>query len=969
MVERLLRQLPESHAAQLLFSRLVGGHNSIRQLFQREPGLLSDVLAIAAWSPLLATTLEQNPDYVIWLQRERASTRVRTREEMGESLARFALTNSQLDPHVLLARFRRRELLRIYLHDIRRARTIVETTEELSNLADAILEYALNLSRQQLDNRYGSPQSTDARRRIASAEFCIVALGKLGSRELNYASDIDLVFLFSDEGVTAASGSRGQITNREYFIKLAESILRVVSEPTGEGAAYRIDVRLRPHGRDGALASALDETVRYYEKTAQDWELQALIRARAAAGSQPLYARFAQRVIGRIFRSDISVTTALTNVRLAKQKIDYQREREEKGFNVKLGRGGIREIEFIAQALQVAWGGRDPWLRAPHTLISLGRLAERGLITESEHSQLSDAYHFWRALEHRLQMEHGLQTHTLPIDRERRELVARRMNFSGDDALTDFEVALAVRTTNVRLAFDRVFAQADATLPVDLEKGWQPAVDALADPDAAAARLAASIFVKHLAGSGSANLGDAKRELAALTGELRTAANRSLNSHRALSFTTRVASSLDKEHEPATITQPEINSLVQLCGASEFFGEMIASRTTLIHALTANAGMAQRRDYVTELRAGVTQQQSFRAELDALRRTWSRLLVEIGASDAAGDLSLPDLNRVLTELAVAGIDVALLLAQREFARRYEKLAAEPRLAVLGLGRLGSGGMDYGSDLDVVLVYDSSSPSPVARLTLDEAYARLAELMVTVLSSITREGYLYRVDLRLRPDGQKGPLVTGSEGLIAYLQKRAGFWEWLAYVKLRAVAGDLEFGRPIEAAARKLIHELAHNADHDQLCAETRHVRDRLEKEKASRRNAGLDIKHGAGGMLDVYFAVRNLQLRDNVQDDDEDRTTLATLRRLRDAGSMNEADFRALDEGYALLRSVDHQLRLIVGRSARLPLPRHPAFRDIARRLGYDDAAELTQELAVRMTGIRKAYERILRPEADRDGE
>src|SRR6266850_2447214 len=206
MIEHLLRQLPESHAAQLLFSHLTDGHDSMLRLFQREPGLLSDVLAMAAWSPLLATTLEQNPDYVTWLQRERVSTRVRTREEMGESLARFALTNSQLDPHVLLARFRRRELLRTYLHDIRRSRTIVETTEELSNLADAILDYALNRSRQALDNRFGPPQTTDARGRISSAEFCIVALGKLGSRELNYASDIDLVFLFSDEGVTSGGG-------------------------------------------------------------------------------------------------------------------------------------------------------------------------------------------------------------------------------------------------------------------------------------------------------------------------------------------------------------------------------------------------------------------------------------------------------------------------------------------------------------------------------------------------------------------------------------------------------------------------------------------------------------------------------------------------------------------------------------------------------------------------------------------
>jgi len=963
IVEQLLRQLPESHAAQLLFSRLVDGHESILRLLQREPGLLSDLLAIAAWSPLLATTLEQNPDYLTWLQRERTSTRVRTREEMGESLARFALTNSQLDPHILLARFRRRELLRTYLHDIRRVRTIVETTEELSNLADAILDYALKLSKQRLDNLYGAPQIMDPRGRLASSEFCIVALGKLGSRELNYASDIDLVFLFSDEGLTSTGGSRGQITNREHFVKLAESLLRVVSEPTGEGAAYRIDVRLRPHGRDGALACSLEEATRYYDQTAQDWELQALIRARAAAGSQTLYARFAQRVMGRIFQSEISVPGALTNVRLAKQKIDWQREREEKGFNVKLGRGGIREIEFSAQALQIAFGGRDPWLRAPHTLISLGRLAERGLIAEGEYSQLSDAYQFLRALEHRLQMEHGLQTHSVPTDRERRELVARRMNFSGDNPLMEFDSALAMHPTDVRAAFERVFAQANLASPAVLDRQTSNRDDAFANPDEGNARLAASIFLKHLTLLDRAKPGDGIIDLAALTSRLRNEAARSLNSHRALSFATRVASSLDKESVPETITEMEICSLIRLCGASEFFGEMIASRTTLIHALTVNPGMTQTRDYLRELRAGVTEQESFRAELDTLRRTWAALLVEIGARDAGGGLELTQVNRWLTDLAVASIDVAFEIAQREFARRYETLASLPRLAVLGLGRLGSGGMDYGSDLDVVIVYDSAAPSPVTGLTHDEAYAPLAELVVTALSSITREGYLYRVDLRLRPDGQKGRLVSGSEGFITYLKKRASLWESLAYVKLRAVAGDLEFGRVLEASARKSIHELAHCADQDQLRAETRRVRDRLEKERATRRNSGLDIKHGTGGMLDVYFAARYLQLRDNVPDDEEDRTTRATLRRLLGAGALERADFQALDEGYALLRSVDHQLRLILGRSAWLPLEEHPAFRDIARRLAYDDASALTRELSAKMLGIRGAYERIVCPE------
>ena len=316
----------------------------------------------------------------------------------------------------MFARFRRRELLRIYLHDVRRAHTLVETTEELSNLADAILDYALSLAHQDLDNRYGAAQH-DERGRIATAEFCVMALGKLGSGELNYSSDIDLVFIYSDEGTTAGGSSeRGKLSNREYFIKLSETISKLVGHPAGEGAAYRVDLRLRPHGRDGALACSLNEALKYYSKSAQAWERQALIRSRAAAGSSSLFSRLAGGVETCIYRDDVSVKDALASVRLAKQKIDRNVERRNAGFNVKLQRGGIREIEFIAQALQLAHGGRDEWLRVTHTLISLGRLADRNLISEQERSQLSEAYVFLRTLEHRLQMEHGLQNTYSPTN-------------------------------------------------------------------------------------------------------------------------------------------------------------------------------------------------------------------------------------------------------------------------------------------------------------------------------------------------------------------------------------------------------------------------------------------------------------------------------------------------------------------------------------------------------------------------
>jgi glutamate-ammonia-ligase adenylyltransferase len=312
-----------------------------------------------------------------------------------------------------------------------------------------------------MENKYGSPLHNDERGRIATADFCIVALGKLGSRELNYASDIDLIFIYSDDGTTAGTPERDKITNREYFIKVSETVTKLVGQPAGEGAAYRVDLRLRPHGRDGALACSLAEALKYYSKSAQAWERQALIRSRAAAGSGQLFSRFAGAAEEYIYRPDVSIKEALASVRIAKLKIDRHIERKSDGFNVKLQRGGIREIEFIAQALQLAYGGRDKWLRVFHTLISLGRLADRNLISEQERSELFEAYVFLRTLEHRLQMEHGLQTHTVPQTDVLRTLVARRMSFPSATGLEDFDNALKFHTTNVRNAYDRCFAGAD----------------------------------------------------------------------------------------------------------------------------------------------------------------------------------------------------------------------------------------------------------------------------------------------------------------------------------------------------------------------------------------------------------------------------------------------------------------------------------------------------------------------------
>ncbi|HEX5709212.1 MAG TPA: hypothetical protein VFX96_18055 [Pyrinomonadaceae bacterium] len=993
-IEAHVRGLPDPEGARFFYERLVAEHPRAARLVAQDEGLLADALALAAWSPLLGTTLLQSPEYLPWLARERGTpaARVREVEELGESLARFALTHSTLDAQVLLARFRRRELLRIYLRDVRATSTIVETTEELSNLADAALQFALGRARQELENLYGAPQREDERGRMSAAEFTVVALGKLGSRELNYSSDIDLLFLYSDDGETTGKGERGQTTNREFFCRLAERVARAVGHQTGEGAAYRVDLRLRPHGRDGAPAVSVASALRYYREKAHRWELQALIRARASAGSSALFARFAEGVRESVYRRDETVERALSNVRLAKRKIDREHGPRGRGYNVKLGRGGIREIEFIAQALQLAYGGRDAWLQhAPHTLVSLGRLAERALLTERERTELSDAYSFLRTLEHRLQMEHGLQTHTVPDDSPRRTLVARRMHFEGAHALAEFDAALDAHTTRVRVAFERVFGDADADEDRDKDKHKDKGggdATAVKDGDAAtvvrgdahapsgsrasllerdadrtgtaAAMSAATVFAARMLVEGE-GASDAEAVAALLMREARA----SLNAQRALSLVTRVAASLEKSGASESLSEARLVELVRVCGASELIGGMLASDPALIASLAADAEVVRARDHRAQLRSAVDAERSFRAELAALRRAWARLIVEIGALDVAGRITSSESNQLQTSLAAASLNAALLVARRELARRHGRLASGPRLAVLGLGRLGSAGVDFGSDLDVVLVYDQRVPSPVAGMTREEAYARMSELVVTSLSNLTRDGHLYRVDLRLRPDGRNGAPAVGAESFTSYLRERAGVWEWLAYVKLRAVAGDLELGRAVEREARTVVHEAARDAGAEILRAETRRVRARLEQERGAVRGgrgarAARDIKFGPGGMLDVYFAARYLQLRDGVADEGEDRSTRATLARLRAARSLGEAEFRALDEGYTLLRALDHTMRLLAGRSTRLPTAEdHPTLRDLARAHGYTSPSALAADLDTHTRAVRAAYERI----------
>lgn len=921
LIEKLTENLPEPLAARRFYEQLAEKFPSLIKFLGKNPGLLSDVLTIAAFSPLLSTTLLQNLNYFAWLNQQRKSAKVRDKEEILESLARFALTNSGLEANVLLARFRRRELLRIFLQDIRNLETIAEITEEISNLADAILEYALRLARQQLDNRYGIPLETDEKNRAAESGFCIVALGKLGSKELNYASDIDLLFLYSGEGATSGQGTRGTVTNREYFVKLSEFIVKLVGSQTGEGAAYRVDLRLRPNGRVGSLAISLKEAVEYYKNSARDWERQVLIRSRASAGDAGIFQKFFAAVETSVFSKNQSVETALKNVRLSKEKINLEKS-SARGFDVKTGRGGIRDIEFISQALQLAYGGRDSWLRPSHTLISLARLSDRGHLTETELTELANAYRFLRRLEHRLQMENGLQTHLVSENEDRRLLLAKRMDFN---SLKEFKTALETHTKNVDRIFLRVFGAFSKTKSV--------------------AATEETSFIKP-------GFSNEKPQI----------------EERQPAMAERIFLSIEKSDLNKNLSRETLPVLNQIAEISPHFTQILAANPNLAAQLPDVSQDFEGKNYSEILLSAVSQKRSFAEQISVLRKTWSRLLLEIVAYDVFEKIHFAQSKKFQTDLAEASIECAVFITRNEMKKRFSVNINRLDFAVLGLGKLGGGGLDYNSDLDLVLIYDDEKSLPVADLTRAEFYSRAVEIFVNALSSFTREGHLYRVDLRLRPDGRNGATSTGSNAFFDYLKNRSAIWEWLAYIKLRAVGGDLNLAESVETKARNIIHENARklkiqNSNLKVLQEETRRIRERLEEEKsASRwRVKEIDVKFGAGGMLDVYFAVRFLQLRDNITDAKENRSTLFTLEKLYQNKSLTEEDFEIFFEGYKFLSELDHNLRLTVGRSTRLPLANQTALQTITGRMKLKSISDLLENLTFHRLNIRSSFENILK--------
>jgi len=948
--EAFIESLPTPEAARIFMARLFEKHPDVIPLCRTQPALLAHLLVLATYSPYLGEVLIAHPEYIRWLATEDLA-RLKPKEELLSDLARFAAIQGDVDLSRVLVRFKQRELLRIYARDCLGLATLAETMRELSDLADVILHYALWRMWQELVEHYGRPEVADARGRLREAEFAIVALGKLGSQELNYASDIDLFYLYSGDGRTSSH----QVTNKEFFTKLAERITRIISGIGPEGAVYRVDLRLRPRGRDGDLVATLGEAVAYYRGEARQWERQTLIRARAAAGSEALVRDFLTRV-GEVLYQPEPLAEILDEIRASKERLDQERSTAT-GVDIKLGRGGIREIEFIVQALQLYYGGRDPWVRHPQILIGAQRLADKGGLTDQERAHLTEAYIFLRTLEHRLQMEHGVRTHVVPLDGERLHRLARRMGYAESHELMR---DLDRHRQRVAAIFERVFHE---KAPLGRARSRVPSpregdtLEVLAD---ALYRELARAFPHS-----DARWTDAKpRILEGMKG--------ALNPRRAaVNFRTWIgewmsARSARASEEVARAIEAELPALVRFFGASDFLAQLVIRRPErLWRLLRASELRAESRaEYARRLRAAVagedqgSEEDALARAMNALRRAWAEELLGIGYEDVVGRVALRRVNELQTALASASLEVASELALQKLAARYGQSGTPAVFTILGLGRLGHMGVDYGSDLDIIVVYEDRRASPLQMLSASEAYGRLVEMIIHILSTITHEGYLYRLDLRLRPGGNASPLAHSRSAFGDYLRTKASTWERLAYLKAFPIVGDPHFGRQIHEELQALILH-PRSSDPATLASDVREMRDRIERENA-RPTSSRNFKFGWGGMMDVYFATRYLQLKHQIPEPEE-RGTIPLIAYLHERGVLTSEQHERLTAGYHFLRQLDHALRVIFGRPVHA-LPTHRAtLGEVAAWLGCSSPDDLEREHEEHRRRIRAAYEEIVR--------
>ena len=903
-------------------------------------------------SHFLTDIVCRNPEYLPWAWSEgnldETPPRESLRAELFQQLAAFDDFAAQCES---MRRFRRREILRIACRDVFAHASLAAVALDLSNLADAALEAAMHFGQADLERRFGKPMHAEGSRAGPGASMVVIAMGKLGGRELNFSSDIDPILVYSEEGDTSG-GEGGSISNHQYFVKLGERLVKALSDMTPEGNVFRVDMRLRPHGAKGPLAMNLESTLDYYAHAGQTWERQALIKARPCAGDMGLGARFLEGIrpfaFPRYFDDDM-----LEDVRRLKQQMEAQvAARGETALEVKLGRGGIRDIEFTVQMLQMLNGGRMPELRTTNTLEAIRLLGERGRLTPFEAQTLTSNYVFLRQVEHRLQIEGSQQVHCIPADAAARGNFARRFGYESGEAFMHEYQDRAEETRKILERFlqtegggnlwmaDILNPRSDAraSLPRLAELGFDP-------PDHARAILL-SLYTGAPERPHSLHV---QRRFAEIAPDLVKAISDCPDPSGTLD---RFADMLEKQGAMG----PIFEMLKYNTGLIGHFAKLLSNSEHLTRILMRDPGLFDTIGDAEGLRAPATMD-SMRALLASLRRAYDpdaglyRLrdgeLLRIGMRELFGDADILDISRELSNLAEVILQDVTGAA---LARAAEKFGpARARFCVLALGKFAGHEMGYGSDLDVVFVFEDDQPVADG-MAPAEYFTFAATRIVNTLGAHTRYGQpLYEIDTRLRPYGKEGSLVVGHERLYEYYREEAESWEHLALVKVRAVAGDAAFGREVEEAARAIA--FAQSLTEDALAR----IDDIRRQHAASATR--YDLKKHEGGIAELEFGLRLLQVKHAAEHPELMRGDVAgALEALQQAGAIATDEAERLQQAYRLYRRVENRIRMFQGRPES-SLPEDDAARaDLARRLGLD--GELMEHIEAARGQVHAFYQR-----------
>jgi glutamate-ammonia-ligase adenylyltransferase len=926
------------------------------------------LLAVLAGSDFLADSLEAHPEWLTVLHDQGLEQPRRAqglRQEVAQSLRRKLDQRDYSGALGALRQFKQRELLRIAARDLARLADAVEITRELSDVADVCLDTVWQICRQQLEGRLGQPHHKDGTGRWVATSACVLGMGKLGGQELNYSSDVDVLFVYDEEGSvfrdppTARRSPRALMTSHEFFNRLGESFINEVSRSTEEGFLYRIDLRLRPEGNNGPLTRALTSYENYYAQWGQTWERMMLIKARCVAGACDVAGEFLEMVQPFRFPRVIS-DSALREVATLKDRIEQEVVRAgEVHRNVKLGRGGIREIEFIVQSLQLLNAGRHPFLQSSQTLPSLAKLAQYSLLPEAEATHLSEAYLFLRDVEHRLQMEANLQTHTIPEVRPARERLARLMGFK---TLKAFETELHRHQSFVRSAFERLLHQdeppEDSDLPGEFaghEPEWRTLLERHQFRDVDKALRTLREFVEgpgygHVSPRTLTLSRQVLPRLLAFCPDSTAPPESDRFDRPVLSDPDRVVTRLDSYIAAygARATLFELwaryplvfESLMLVFDRSEFLAELAIRTPDFVDDLVVSGRLRQNKsvaDTLRDLMHGLG---------DADQHQWIRTyqqaeLMRLGVRDILDMVGPQQTLESISALAEACLQYAVAV----LCKRHR--LKQPPFAILGLGKLGGRELNYGSDLDIFFVAPDTTRQP------DKLHRMAAEVM-DLLSARTELGIAFVTDARLRPDGEKSPLVNTLSKHEDYYRQRAQLWEIQAISRTRFVAGDATVGQQFETLAARLANFASPSKP---LAAFSKDWKDkmhamrmRIEKERTPSGQDALAIKTGKGGLVDAEFVAQALCLAQGWHEPN----TLAALERGQQAHVLPEAD--DLIVNYLRLRRVEGILRRwsYEGETV-LPTEAEP-YRRVSVRCGFTSPEAFRAALAEYRQAIRQAY-------------